>query len=55
MVLSSLAFALVHELPGWQGLARMPQLWLVYGGMGMAFAGCTGAPARCGRRSPPMR
>jgi membrane protease YdiL (CAAX protease family) len=40
IVLSSLAFALVHEVPG--ASANPPlavlQLWLVYGGMGAAFA-----------------
>lgn len=40
LVLSSLAFALIHELPG--ASANPPlavaQLWLVYGGMGAAFA-----------------
>lgn len=40
LVLSSLAFALVHEIPG---LSNNPplavlQLWLVYAGMGAAFA-----------------
>lgn len=40
MVLSSLAFALVHELPGTSGngALEIAQLWLVYGGMGAAFA-----------------
>ena len=38
-LLSSLAFALVHEIPGvsGNGLWAMLQLWLVYGGMGAAF------------------
>ncbi|MCD9085187.1 type II CAAX endopeptidase family protein [Stenotrophomonas sp. SY1] len=40
LVLSSAAFALVHEIPGTSpnGLPEMIQLWLVYGGMGAAFA-----------------
>lgn len=40
LVLSSLLFALSHELPGvsGQGWAGMLQLWLIYGGMGAAFA-----------------
>ena len=40
LVLSSVAFALVHEIPGTSpnGLPEMLQLWLVYGGMGAAFA-----------------
>jgi membrane protease YdiL (CAAX protease family) len=40
MVLSSLAFALVHEVPGTSanGPWEIAQLWLVYGGMGAAFA-----------------
>jgi len=39
MLLSSLAFALVHEIPGTSanGPAEIAQLWLVYGGMGAAF------------------
>ena len=39
MLLSSLAFALVHEVPGTSanGPAEIAQLWLVYGGMGAAF------------------
>lgn len=39
IVLSSLAFALVHEVPGLSknSLLGMAQLWLVYGGMGAAF------------------
>ncbi|BCX41858.1 CPBP family intramembrane metalloprotease [Stenotrophomonas pavanii] len=39
LVLSSLAFALVHEVPGVSknSLLGMAQLWLVYGGMGAAF------------------
>ncbi|AWH51687.1 CPBP family intramembrane metalloprotease [Stenotrophomonas sp. ESTM1D_MKCIP4_1] len=39
MVLSSLAFALIHEIPGTSanGPAEIAQLWLVYGGMGAAF------------------
>ena len=38
-VLSSLAFALIHEMPGTSGNGPMAiaQLWLVYGGMGAAF------------------
>jgi membrane protease YdiL (CAAX protease family) len=38
-VLSSLAFALIHELPGTSGNGPMAiaQLWLIYGGMGAAF------------------
>ncbi|AKC86714.1 membrane protein [Pseudoxanthomonas suwonensis] len=40
LVVSSLAFALVHEVPG---ISHNPplavlQLWLIYGGMGAAFA-----------------
>lgn len=40
LLLSSLAFALVHEPPGLtaNGLAGMLQLWLVYGVLGAAFA-----------------
>ncbi|KRG88387.1 membrane protein [Stenotrophomonas daejeonensis] len=40
MVLSSAAFALIHEIPGTSGNgpAEILQLWLVYGGMGAAFA-----------------
>jgi len=40
IVLSSAAFALVHEIPGTSpnGLPEMLQLWLVYGCMGAAFA-----------------
>ncbi|MGN7839918.1 CPBP family glutamic-type intramembrane protease [Stenotrophomonas sp. 22385] len=40
MLLSSLAFALVHEVPGTSanGPWEIAQLWLVYGGMGAAFA-----------------
>lgn len=40
IVLSSLAFALIHEVPGLSGNgpAAIVQLWLVYGGMGAAFA-----------------
>ncbi|HCV95475.1 CAAX amino terminal protease self- immunity [compost metagenome] len=40
MLLSSLAFALVHEIPGTSanGPWEIAQLWLVYGGMGAAFA-----------------
>lgn len=40
MLLSGVAFALVHEIPGTSpnGLPEMLQLWLVYGGMGVAFA-----------------
>ena len=40
IVLSSLAFALVHEIPGTSanGPWEISQLWLVYGGMGAAFA-----------------
>lgn len=40
MVLSSVAFALVHEVPGLSdnSPAAVLQLWLVYGGMGAAFA-----------------
>ncbi|MGF6418791.1 membrane protease YdiL (CAAX protease family) [Stenotrophomonas sp. AN71] len=39
IILSSLAFALVHEMPGLSknSLLGMAQLWLVYGGMGAAF------------------
>ncbi|WP_369941614.1 CPBP family intramembrane glutamic endopeptidase [Xanthomonas medicagonis] len=40
MALSGFAFALVHELPGTtgNGVAETLQLWLIYGGMGAAFA-----------------
>lgn len=40
MVLSSLAFAFLHEIPGTNDreIAQTLQLWLVYGGMGAAFA-----------------
>ena len=40
IVLSSLLFALSHEIPGLSGhdWAAMLQLWLVYGGMGAVFA-----------------
>ena len=40
MLLSSLAFAFIHELPGASANAPLAvlQLWLVYGGMGAAFA-----------------
>ncbi|WP_057637566.1 CPBP family intramembrane glutamic endopeptidase [Stenotrophomonas ginsengisoli] len=40
IVLSSLLFALSHEIPGLgdHGWAAMLQLWLVYGGMGAVFA-----------------
>ena len=40
IVLSSLAFALIHEIPGTSanGPLEIAQLWLVYGGMGAAFA-----------------
>jgi len=40
MLLSSLAFALLHEIPGLSGngLLAICQLWLVYGAMGAAFA-----------------
>ncbi|MCW4455344.1 CPBP family intramembrane metalloprotease [Flavobacterium sp. MXW15] len=40
MVLSSAAFALVHEIPGSSGNGPLEilQLWLIYGGMGAAFA-----------------
>lgn len=40
MLLSSLAFALVHEIPGTSanGPWEIAQLWLVYGSMGAAFA-----------------
>ncbi len=39
-VLSSLAFALAHELPGANGNAPLATLllWVIYAGMGMAFA-----------------
>lgn len=39
MLLSSLAFALVHEIPGTSanGPLEIAQLWLIYGGMGAAF------------------
>lgn len=40
IVLSSVVFALMHEIPGASGnsLAATGLLWLVYGGMGAAFA-----------------
>lgn len=40
IVLSSLAFALLHEIPGLSGngVLAICQLWLVYGTMGAAFA-----------------
>lgn len=40
IVLSSAAFALMHEMPGasGNGPAEILQLWLIYGGMGAAFA-----------------
>lgn len=40
MLLSSVAFALLHEIPGLSGNGPLAilQLWLVYGGMGAAFA-----------------
>jgi membrane protease YdiL (CAAX protease family) len=40
IVLSSLLFAFSHEIPGLgsQGWLGMLQLWLIYGGMGAAFA-----------------
>jgi len=40
MLLSSVAFALLHEVPGLSGNGPLAivQLWLVYGGMGAAFA-----------------
>lgn len=40
MLLSSLAFALLHEIPGLSGNGALAigQLWLVYGAMGAAFA-----------------
>ncbi|WP_045769420.1 CPBP family intramembrane glutamic endopeptidase [Xanthomonas albilineans] len=40
MLLSGAAFALSHEVPGTSGngLAATTQLWLVYAGMGIAFA-----------------
>lgn len=40
IALSSAAFALMHEIPGTSanGLAEILQLWLIYGGMGAAFA-----------------
>ena len=40
LLLSSAVFALVHEVPGTShnGPAEILQLWLVYGGMGVAFA-----------------
>lgn len=41
LVLSSLAFAFLHEVPflSDRTMAETAQLWLVYGGMGAAFAG----------------
>ncbi|MCL7714853.1 CPBP family intramembrane glutamic endopeptidase [Stenotrophomonas mori] len=40
MLLSGAAFAFIHEIPGTSanGPAEIAQLWLVYGGMGIAFA-----------------
>lgn len=40
LLLSSLAFALIHEVPGTSenGPLEIAQLWMVYGGMGAAFA-----------------
>ena len=40
MALSGAAFAFIHEIPGTSdnGLPEILQLWLVYGGMGVAFA-----------------
>lgn len=40
LVMSSVAFALLHEIPGLSGNGPLAivQLWLVYGGMGAAFA-----------------
>ncbi|MCD7098495.1 CPBP family intramembrane glutamic endopeptidase [Stenotrophomonas sp. MMGLT7] len=40
LLLSSVAFALMHEIPGLSGNgpAAICQLWLIYGGMGAAFA-----------------
>lgn len=40
IVLSSMAFALVHEIPGTSpnSFPAMLQLWVIYGGMGAAFA-----------------
>ncbi|MDG2524068.1 CPBP family intramembrane metalloprotease [Stenotrophomonas sp. HITSZ_GD] len=40
IVLSSVAFALLHEIPGLSGngVLAICQLWLVYGSMGAAFA-----------------
>lgn len=40
LLLSSIAFALVHEVPGVSANPPMAvlQLWLIYGGMGAAFA-----------------
>lgn len=40
MLLSGLAFAFIHEVPGSSanGPVAIAQLWLVYGGMGIAFA-----------------
>ena len=39
LALTSIAFALLHELPGTQGWRESLPLWFVYGFMGMAFAG----------------
>lgn len=39
MVLTSFAFALLHELPGTQGWRESLPLWFVYAAMGMIFAG----------------
>ena len=40
IILSSLLFAMSHEIPGLgsQGWLGLLQLWLIYGGMGAAFA-----------------
>ena len=40
MALSGATFAFIHEIPGTSdnGLPEILQLWLVYGGMGVAFA-----------------
>jgi membrane protease YdiL (CAAX protease family) len=57
VVLSSLAFALIHEIPGTSanGPAEIAQLWLVYGGMGAAFCWLYQRTGTCGPRSPRMR
>jgi CAAX amino terminal protease family. len=57
VVLSSAAFALMHEIPGTTGNSWQATgvLWLTYGFMGQPSPWCTGARARCGLRSPRTR